>query len=136
MQKHRSRRAAGDVLRVVCIRQGLAGEEAVPIGIKVTIQQDPLGIVIWHICQLPHVVGQQPILPLPGSHVDIPIQLLRADGFWIQISDHYLHHISQRFMKMQPGHLKVFSSFRRALGHGRLQCFSAGLVMMLPALKA
>lgn len=82
-------------LENVAIQNGRAADA--PVGIEVTIQQDPLGVVIWHICQLPHVVGQEPILPLSRGHVDIPIQLLGADGFGIKIPDDHLHIVSVSF---------------------------------------
>ena len=65
--------------------------ELSPVGIQVTVQQDPLGVVIRLVGQLTHVVGQQAILPLTCSHVDIPIQLLSADTLGVQVPDGHLH---------------------------------------------
>ena len=48
-------------------REGMVSKLS-PVGIQVTIQQDPLGIVIRLVGQLTHVVGQQAIL---HSRVDI-----------------------------------------------------------------
>jgi len=72
-------------------QQGCMSSKLSPVGIQVTIQQDPLGVVIRLVGQLTHVVGQQAVLPLTCRHVDVPIQLLSADTLGIQIPDCHLH---------------------------------------------
>lgn len=71
--------------------QPYAEQSCLPVGIQVTIQQDPLGVVIRLIGQLSHIVRQQPILPFTGGHVYISIQLLSADTLGVQVPDGDLH---------------------------------------------
>lgn len=61
-----------------------------PVGIQVSIKQDPFGVVIRLVGQLTHVVRQQTILPFTCAHVDVTIQLLSTDTFWIQIPNCHL----------------------------------------------
>lgn len=46
-----------------------------PVGIEISIEQNPLRVVIRDIGQLAHVVGQQAILPLTSGHVDIACKI-------------------------------------------------------------
>ena len=58
---------------------------APPIGVQVSVQQDPLGVVVRDVGQLTHVEGEEAILPLACGHVDIAIQFLGADGLGVQV---------------------------------------------------
>ena len=58
---------------------------ASPVSIQVSVQQDPLRVVVRDVGQLTHVEGEQAILPLAGGHVDVAIQFLGADGLGVQV---------------------------------------------------
>mmetsp|Transcript_17844 Transcript_17844/g.45070 ORF Transcript_17844/g.45070 Transcript_17844/m.45070 type:complete len:272 (-) Transcript_17844:3356-4171(-) len=56
-----------------------------PVGIKVTIKDDPLGISPRSIGVLTKQQREDAILPLPRGEVDVAIKLRRSDGLGVQI---------------------------------------------------